>query len=86
LNHPAGVIELTDARVQRSDKDGKKFLFEVVTPRRTWSLAASSDEELDTWVNCIFRDYIGDCIMEIVLEILSQYCSRLLKEPATVLR
>jgi hypothetical protein len=31
------------------------------------------------------RDSIGD-LLEIVLEILSQHCSRLLKEPATVLR
>jgi len=68
LKHPAGVVDLNESRVGRVDTATfkKKYCFEIATPKRTYYLCGSSDEEVDAWIDAIEKakaKYKSDAMM-----------------------
>lgn len=56
---PKGVIDLdqceqVDSGLKLEHRNQKfQYMFDVKTPLRTYYLAASSEEDMNAWVNCI---------------------------------
>ncbi len=57
LTHPAGVIELTETSVQRTETSvfNRPFVFAVQTPKRTYYLCGTTEDEVETWISCIMN-------------------------------
>lgn len=53
---PIKTIDLIGAQVSLSKKSGnRQFMFEIKTPKRTYYLNASSDDDRTDWIKCLNR-------------------------------
>jgi len=55
LKHPQGVIDLNDSKVSRVDPEEAKkaFVFQIITPGRTYRCKGENDEEVESWISSI---------------------------------
>lgn len=48
-----GTISIENSKVEKSNKTERKYVFQVITPKRTYYLSADSELEMNEWIKAI---------------------------------